>query len=56
MIVLSMAGSKCGWSKGHRVLNMPPVLNMPGLRIQQGCEYARVRKGGEYAWISLNMF
>ena len=28
---------------------------MPGIRIWQGCEYARVTQGAEYAWISLNM-
>ena len=32
-----------------RVLNMSPVLNMPGLGIWQGCEYARVTKSAEYA-------
>ena len=48
--------SEYAWSKFHRVLNMPSVLNMPGeLRIWQGCEYARVTKGVEYAWISLNI-
>ena len=26
----------------HRVLNNPPVLNMLGPRIWQGCKYARV--------------
>ena len=30
---------------------MPPVLNMPGLGIWQGCEYARVTEGAEYALI-----
>ena len=34
---------------------MPPVLNMPELRIWQGCRYARVTKGAEYAWISLSI-
>ena len=24
------------------VSNKPPVLNMPGLRIRQGCEYPRI--------------
>ena len=28
---------------------------MPGLRTWQGCEYASVTQGAEYAWISLNM-
>ena len=32
---------------------MPPVLNMPGLDIWQGGEYARVTQGAEYALISL---
>ena len=26
---------------------MPPVLNMPGLGIWQGCEYPRVTKSAE---------
>ena len=46
---------ECVWSKFHRVLNMPPVLNMPGLGIWQGCEYARVTQGSGYARINLNM-
>ena len=29
-------------------------LNMPGLRIWQGCGYARVTQGSEYAWISFH--
>ena len=37
------------WSTFHRVLSKPPVLNMPELRIWQGCEYARVTQGAEYA-------
>ena len=28
---------------------------MLGLKIWQGCEYARVTEGAEYAWIALNM-
>ena len=32
---------------------MPLVLNTPGLRIWQGCQYARVTHGAEYAGISL---
>ena len=47
-------GSEYDWSTFHKVLNRPPVLNMPGLRIWQGCEYARVTQVAEYAWISLN--
>ena len=35
-------------------LNQPPVLNMLGLKIWQGCEDARVPQGAEYAWICLN--
>ena len=46
---------ECSWSKFHRVLNMPPVLNMPRLEICQSCEHARIMQGAEYAWISLNM-
>ena len=30
-------------------LNKPPVLNMSGLKIWQGCEYARVTQGDRYA-------
>ena len=29
--------SEYAWSKFHRVSNMPPALNMPGLWIWQGC-------------------
>ena len=53
-------GSKHPWSTFHRVLNKLPVLNMPRLRIWQGCKYARVTQGAEYAltmsqyaWLSL---
>ena len=28
---------------------------MSGLRIWQGCEYARVTQGAEYVWMSQNM-
>ena len=31
-----------------RVLNLPPVLNVPGLGIWQCCEYARVTQSFEY--------
>ena len=31
-------GSKYAWSAFHKVLNKPAVLNMPVLRIWQGCE------------------
>ena len=34
---------------------MLPVLNMPGLGIWPGCEYAEVAHGPQYAGISLNM-
>ena len=39
------------WSTFHRVLNKSPVLNMPRLRIWQGCEYSKGYKG---CWICLN--
>ena len=42
-------GSENAWSTFHRVLKKPPVLNMLGLRIWQGCEYARVTQVAEYA-------
>ena len=43
-------GSEYDWATFHRVLNKPPVLNMPGgLRIWQSCEYERVTQGGGYA-------
>ena len=51
-------GYEYAFSTFHRVLSKPPVLNMLGLRIWQGCEYERVTQGFEYAWIawiSLNM-
>ena len=42
-------GSKYAWSRYYKDLNRPPVLNMLGLRTLQGCEYARVTQGAEYA-------
>ena len=42
-------GSEYTWSMFRKVLNKRSVLNMPGLRIWQGCEYARVAQGAEYA-------
>ena len=48
-------GSEYACSKFHKVLNMPPVFNMPGLGIWQVCEYARVAKDAKYPWIRLNM-
>ena len=42
-------GSEYAWSTLHRVLNKPPILNMLGLRIWQGCEYARATQGAEYS-------
>ena len=48
-------GSEYAWSRYYKHLNKPPVLNMLGLRTLQGCEYARVTQGAEYAWISLNI-
>ena len=44
----ALAGSEYAWSTFHRVLIKPPVLHMLGLRIWQGCEYARVTQGAEY--------
>ena len=41
-------GSEYVWSIFVRVLNQPLVLNMPGLKICQGCEYARVTHGAEH--------
>ena len=38
-----------------RVLNISWVLNMPGLWIWQGSEWARVTQGSKYAMIYLNM-
>ena len=43
------------WSSFRMYLNMHPVLNMPSFRIRQGCEYAKVTQGAEYALIDLNM-
>ena len=37
------------------VLYKPPVLSMPGLKICQGCEYARVTQCALCASIILNM-
>ena len=34
-----------GW-----IMSYGRVLNMPGLRIWQGCEYARVTQDAKYAW------
>ena len=42
-------GSEYAWSTFHSVLNKPPVLHMPELRISQSCEYARVVQGAQYA-------
>ena len=47
-------GSKYAWSKFHRVLNMSPILNMPGLRIWLVCDYTKVTQCCEYAWTCLN--
>ena len=43
-------GSQYVWSTFHRLLNKPQVLNMLGLRIWHGHEYARVTQ----CWICLN--
>ena len=51
----SWQGSEYVWSMPHRVLNKPPVPDMPGLRIWQGCKNPRVTQGAEYASISLNI-
>ena len=51
----SWQSSEYACSMFYRVLNKPPVLNMQGLRIWQGFEYARVTQGAKYALISLNM-
>ena len=48
-------GSEYVWLTFHRVLNKPPVLNMPGLSIWLGCEYVRVTQGAEYVWVSLSL-
>ena len=48
-------GSEYVWSKFYRALNMPPFLNMPGLRMWPGYEYARVIYDAEYSWITLAM-
>ena len=53
--VSNMCDSEYARSTFYRVLNKPPVLNMPGPRIWQGCQYARVTQGAEYASISLTM-
>ena len=50
-----LQGSEHAWSMFHMIFNKPQVLNIPGLRKWQGCEYARVTQGAEYAWTSLNM-
>ena len=34
-------------------LDKPPVLNMPGLTIWQGCEYARVTQGTEHTMLNM---
>ena len=47
-------GSEHARSTFHRVLSKPPVLNMLGLRIWQGFEYAIVTQGAECVLISLN--
>ena len=39
------------WSTFQRVLNKPSVLNMPGLRIWQGCENEMVTQGAEYVLV-----
>ena len=46
---------KYAWSTFHRVLNLLPVLNIPGFRVWLGCEYLRVTRGAEFAWTILNV-
>ena len=43
-----MLSREYAWSNFHRVLNMPQVLNMPGLGIWQGYEKMRVTHGVKY--------
>ena len=50
-----LQSSEYVWSKVHRVLDVPQVLNMPWFGIWQGCEYVKVIQGSEYALIRLNM-
>ena len=40
--------SEYAWSTFYRILHKSPVLNMPGFKIWQSCESARVTKGTEY--------
>ena len=47
-------GSKYAWSAFHKVLNKPPVLNMPGHKIPQGCKYTRFTQGAEYYCLYLS--
>ena len=42
-------GSEHAWEL-HRALKMCPVLNMPGLKILQGCEYEKLTQGSEYKY------
>ena len=42
-------GSEYAWSRFHRDLNKPPVLNILGVKTWPGCKYARVTEGAEYA-------
>ena len=45
-----LQGSKYAWSAFHKVLNKPPVLNMPVLRIGKVVnKYARITQGAECA-------
>ena len=44
--------SEYAWSKFHKVLSLPPVLNMPGFGIWQGCELNMW--GYTSCWISQN--
>ena len=44
-----MQGSEFAWSMFHGVLNKIRVLNIPGLKLWEGREYARVTQTAEYA-------
>ena len=53
--VLNMPGQRLNMPGQRFWLNKPPVLNTLQPRIWQCCEYTRVTKSAEYAWISLSM-
>ena len=45
--------SEYAWSTFYRVLNKPPVLNVPD---SEYSKFVRVSQGGEYVWISMNRY